>query len=71
MQRADKLIYQNTGIIDTRVIDYCLKCCMLEQKCKNNISGSIIQVMREFSPILRTRNRSTILRGQEIPYLPF
>jgi hypothetical protein len=37
MQGADKLIYQNTGIIDTRVIDYCLKCCMLEQKCKINI----------------------------------
>jgi len=25
--------------ISTRIIDYDLKCCMVVQKCKNNITG--------------------------------
>jgi hypothetical protein len=57
MHGADKPIYQNTRIIDTRVIDYCSKCCMVKQKCKINISGVI------FKKVPRLLHKSSTIRS--------
>ena len=35
--------YQLWMETSTRIIDYHLKDCMVEQKCKNNITGSYLQ----------------------------